>query len=280
MNSMDGFEFSQSSLQDYVDCRRRFQLRYLQRVAWPAIPAEPARENERHIQRGERFHRLAQQYLLGIPEAKLTRMAEADEDHHLRAWWDHFLEAIPPSLNGVRHVEVSLSALLEGHRLLAKYDLLLIQSDAQIVIYDWKTASHRPRRDRLSQRLQTRVYPYLLVKAGSVLNNRQPIAPDSVSMIYWFSDPQMEPETFKYSHARFKEDEQHLRSLVAEISGLSFNDFSQAASEAPCRYCVYRSLCNRGSRAAEMGSEDQPEFDEAGNESLDFNLEQIGEISF
>ena len=45
----EGFRFSQSSLQDYVDCRRRFQLRYLQNLAWPALQSEPALENERGV---------------------------------------------------------------------------------------------------------------------------------------------------------------------------------------------------------------------------------------
>jgi len=30
------FTFSQSSLQDYYDCPRRFELRYLSRLIWPA----------------------------------------------------------------------------------------------------------------------------------------------------------------------------------------------------------------------------------------------------
>ncbi len=87
MYPLEHFEFSQSSLQDYVDCARRFQLRYLDRVAWPAVQAEPVQENERHIQRGERFHRLAQQFLLGISPEKLARMAAADVDENLQVWW-------------------------------------------------------------------------------------------------------------------------------------------------------------------------------------------------
>ena len=68
MKSFEQFDFSQSSLQDFTDCRKRFYLRYIQKVAWPALQAEPVIEFERHIQRGERFHRLAQQFLMGIPE--------------------------------------------------------------------------------------------------------------------------------------------------------------------------------------------------------------------
>jgi hypothetical protein len=73
----DDFQFSQASLQDYVDCRRRFQLRYLLELAWPAIQAEPAEDQEMHGQQGELFHRLVQQHQLGIPAARLASMAQA-----------------------------------------------------------------------------------------------------------------------------------------------------------------------------------------------------------
>jgi len=280
MDPLDGFEFSQSSLQDYIDCRRRFQLRYLKRVAWPAVQARPARENERHIQGGERFHRLAQQYLLGIPEAHLSRMADADEDQHLHAWWHNFLAVIPGTLNGTQHVEVTLTAPLENFRLIAKYDLVLIQPDGQVIIYDWKTSSRQPSRKWLSERMQTRVYPYLLVSAGADLNNGQPFSPEAVKMIYWFADPGMKPVTFTYSQMRWEEDGQHLRSLVNELAHLDSHNFTMAATQAPCGYCVYRSLCNRGTQAGSLGEEDTPEFEYDPAESLNFSLEQIGEISF
>jgi len=54
--------FTQASLQDYADCPRRFQLRYVERVAWPALEADSALENERHMQQGIAFHRLAHQH--------------------------------------------------------------------------------------------------------------------------------------------------------------------------------------------------------------------------
>ncbi len=36
------FHFSQSSLQDYLDCPRRFELRYLQKVKWRLPSASPS----------------------------------------------------------------------------------------------------------------------------------------------------------------------------------------------------------------------------------------------
>lgn len=62
MNALSSpFTFSQSSLQDYFDCPRRFELRYIDRLNWPAVEAEPALENERRLREGTYFHRLAQQ---------------------------------------------------------------------------------------------------------------------------------------------------------------------------------------------------------------------------
>ncbi len=80
-----GFRFSQSSLQDYVDCRRRFQLRYLQNLAWPALQSEPALENERFMLRGSLFHQLTQQFFSGVPA---DRLQAAIADPHLAGWWE------------------------------------------------------------------------------------------------------------------------------------------------------------------------------------------------
>lgn len=280
MDPLDRFEFSQSSLQDFVDCHRRFQLRYLQRVAWPAVQAEPARENEQYMQRGERFHRLAQQYLLGVPEEKLTRMANADEDENLLHWWQNFLECIPRQLNGARKVEVTLEAALARFRLVAKYDLVLLRPEGGAVIYDWKTSIHRPGRARLLERLQTRIYPYLLVQAGALFNQGTPFQPEQIEMIYWFAEPGQQEERLSYSRDRFAEDEAYLRELVEQIAGLGSQEFTMAETEKPCGYCVYRSLCRRGVRASALSAGAEDGFEPGEGGSLDFDLEQIGEISF
>ena len=88
---------SQSSLQDYHDCPRRFELRYLQRLAYPAIETEPALENEKHQQEGEYFHRLVQQHLIGIPKEQIGKLANTD---NLQRWWENYLNA--KDLTGLR----------------------------------------------------------------------------------------------------------------------------------------------------------------------------------
>ena len=282
MDPLKGFEFSQSSLQDFVDCKRRFDLRYLRRLAWPALQVEPARENERHMQRGERFHRLAQQYLSGAPPEFLARMAQADEDENLQRWWQNFMEDIPAELTGRRHVETTLAAplatpTLARFRLVAKYDLVLARPDGRMRIYDWKTSIHRPRSQTLRERLQTRVYPYLLVQAGAIFNHGSPVQPEQIEMIYWFTEPGQAPEILPYDRARWQADGEILHALVDQIRALPPDGFEMCANEAVCRFCVYRSLCDRGIRPGQVVDR---ELEPERREDLDFSLEQIVEIEF
>jgi hypothetical protein len=277
----ESFEFSQSSLQDYIDCHRRFQLRYIERLAWPAIQAEPARENEQLMQRGERFHRLAQQYLLGLPPEKLARMAGAGQDENLLRWWENFTTSSPAQLPGEKYAEVSLAVPLGGFRLKAVYDLVLFETGGKVIIFDWKTGMRRPKPAWLRERLQTRVYPYLLVEAGSVLNHRLPLAPEQVEMIYWFAEPGLEPERILYSAEQRESDRLFLLGLVEGLCTLPSDQYPLAADESACRFCVYRSLCNRGIQAGSReASQGEIEYDAERPDPLDFNLEQISEVGF
>jgi hypothetical protein len=272
------FDFSQASLQDYLDCPKRFQLRYLQQLHWPAPQAEPIRENEAAIRRGERFHRLAQQALVGVPPERLERAAAADPDPALARWWQHFQALLPSLQQGQLSVETLLAAPLGKYRLLAKYDLVQILPDeGKAVIYDWKTSPIPPRRARLAQRMQTRVYPYLLARAGAALNNRQPILPARIEMVYWFAEFPAQVERFAYTEKRFKQDGSELAGLVAEIAGLKEDQFPKTEDEKICRFCVYRSLCARGDQAGLL-EESEEDFEPEGE--IEINIDQIGEIGF
>ncbi len=291
------FQFSQGSLQDYVDCPRRFQLRYIQRLAWPAVEAEPALENERHLQQGAAFHRLVHQHVLGLSPERLSSMVT---DKDLSRWWHNYLESAPANLGELRYPEVVLSAPVSGHRLVAKYDLITLAGSSGLgrrplpiekaVILEWKTSRKRPRRKWLAKRLQSRVYPYLLVRAGSHLshlNEGQPFQPEQVEMVYWFANFPKDPERFLCDAAQYDADGAYLASLVEEIKelvlslskGLGDEDFALTAQERRCRYCPYRSLCRRGVRAGALDeAEDEPEWGDDFEIALDF--EQIAEIEY
>ncbi len=263
------FTFSQSSLQDYADCPRRFQLRYMDQLSWPAIDTEPVVENERRQVEGQIFHRLVQQYLLGVPSENLSRMANTP---NLERWWNNFKREFG-SL-GEFHPELILSAPIGNHRLVAKYDLVAVQ-DNKATIYDWKTYAKRPRDEWMSARWQTRVYRALLIQAGAHLNDSKPFEPEQIEMIYWYADFPSEPTKFKYDANQFKRDWAVIEKVVKEIS--SVMEFPLTEDEKMCRFCVYRSYCNRGAQAGQI---DETQAEMESEAAFDVNFEQIGEIEF
>ena len=263
---------SQSSLQDYVDCARRFQLRYLDRLLHPALESEPALQNEIHQREGELFHRLVQQSLIGVPGEQIARVANTE---NLRRWWDNFVMSFQNLAEvGSRFPEATLSAPIRNYRLVAKYDLLAV-TDNKVTIYDWKTYRKRPRNEWLSARMQSRVYRALFVQARAHLNGGQPFEPEQIEMVYWFSDFPNDPARFAYTAAQYKRDWDLLTKLADEIRAAS--SFPLTEDNTRCLFCPYRSYCERGVRA---GDADLAETEMEAEELFDVNFEQIGEIAF
>ena len=262
---------SQSSIQDYSDCPRRFKLHYLDRLTYPAIESEPALENEIKQQEGQLFHRLVQQFLLGMDGEILGRLAASPD---LSRWWRNYLDHGPALQGCTLFPEYSLSAVLGASRLLAKYDLIAIRGE-KILIYDWKTYTHQPRKDWLAARWQTRVYPALLARCGGFLIGQESIPPQKIRMHYWFPEFPGEPAVFDYTPEQFRRDWSALESLAGEI--LSIQEFPKTDDLAKCKYCTYRSYCGRGQAASmEAGQEGEWELPAAS----DIDFEQIGEIAF
>ncbi|GAB4428590.1 MAG: PD-(D/E)XK nuclease family protein [Anaerolineales bacterium] len=267
------FAFSQASLQDYADCPRRFQLRYIEQLNYPANQFEQALENEKHMQEGQGFHRLAQQALIGIPAETLDALANTPS---LEKWWENFKHFSRTSLTGLKglYPEATLSAPLGTFRLLAKYDLIAFRED-QVIIYDWKTYRKRPRNEWLAARWQTRVYRAVLIAAGTKLNGGKPVVPERCEMVYWFANFPEEPCILPYSEAQFKRDWDALVRLTEEIQSAS--SYPQTDDRQKCSYCPYRSYCDRGVGAGDF---EEAEAEMETEALFDVNFEQIGEIEF
>ena len=88
MKLPDHFSFSQYNLQDYVDCKFRFLLKHIHQLAWPAIESEPLLLQEARMELGQQFHRLIQQYFIGVEPGVLSNSIQTSE---LADWWQAFL---------------------------------------------------------------------------------------------------------------------------------------------------------------------------------------------
>lgn len=268
--------FSQSSLHDYDVCARRFELKYIEKLAWPALVAEPAGRFEALMKRGADFHQMIHQHHLGVPAENITARIASPE---VGAWWRAYLDspyARDGAMVGQRHPEVMLHANRYGGRLIAKYDLLIF-TEREALIVDWKTGQHTPSADELRGRWQSKLYPYLLVEAGAALAGRR-IEPDAVRMVYWFANAPQDAITLPYDAAQHAAIGDELAELVPRINAQTA--FDMTTDTRHCRLCVYRSLCDRGISAGDAAAftDDAPPFGEEDDVQID--MDQIIEIEF
>ena len=272
--------FSQSSLQDYEDCPRRFELRYLRHCRWPGPNSKDALLWEQVTERGFAFHRLLSQLHSGISLDILERVAAADSD--LLRWWQAYAHQPPTDVPGeVRLCEATLLARIDSHQVEARFDLLAGSPQSRWLILDWKTNAHRSDQAWLARRLQTRVYPWVLVSAGVQLNGGVPIRPEQVEMCYWFAEFPAQPERLPYSTEQYEADGKMLSAMIAEIAqrvdqtdsaqGASAAAFPRTQNLAQCRFCVYRSLCWDSMQAGKLSEAKDTESEELTSVELDMD---------
>jgi CRISPR/Cas system-associated exonuclease Cas4 (RecB family) len=214
------------------------------------------------------------QHTLGIPEAALTATIS---DSDLLNWWHAYLHTPPPGLPAeVRRSEIRLSTPLGGYRLMARYDLLAIAPGKRAVIVDWKTSQRRSTRNWLAGRWQTRVYRYVLVEAGAELNGETAPSADQVELIYWFTNYPQQIERLAYDANQYADDRAALLAAVAEIAARDQENWPQTEDDKRCRYCTYRTLCDR-----ELVDAPEPDWEPHEEpEDWEIDLDQVGEIVF
>jgi hypothetical protein len=289
------FTFSQSSLQAYVDCARRFWLAYVEQLPWPAVEASPVQQHEELMRLGDRFHRLVQRSEEGIDSTQVATGLTPPLADWFAAYQQHRLADLPGDFTAVERILTIPLILSPAHaltpapafRLAAKYDLLAGTTDGRTVIVDWKTAKRRADPATLRQRLQTIVYPYVLVEASAGLP-WGPVQPEQVTMVYWFTAAPGQPVSFRYDTAQHEANGRRLHQLLAAVLAARGEvDFpkvtdTEANRRHLCAYCVYRSRCNRGVAAGELEALDDPEtfFAVDVEKALEFSLDDVEELAF
>lgn len=285
----EDFVFSQSNLQAFTDCPRRFWLAYIQRLRWPAVEAGPVQEYEYMMRLGSAFHRAVQRAEVGIEPDLIASQLEDPLDQWFEDYRRFRPRDLPSTVVGVETVlGIPFQASNDGpiFRLAAKYDLLAVEPGKRAMIIDWKTTRRRTEPHTLRQRLQSQVYPYVVVEASANLP-WGPIAPEQVEMRYWFTAAPDEPVNLRYDANQHAANYQLLQRLAAQIlAGEEEADFpmlpdTEANRQRVCAYCAYRSRCDRGITPGHLDAvDDTEELISTPQVALELNLDDVPEISF
>jgi len=270
-------QLSQSNLQDYLDCPRRFQLKVIEGLSWPAAYSEPIEIFEKSTRIGNIFHLICQQFFSGVDPVLIENSLS---DPVLQEMWDNFLPYGESLLQYHLYPEPLLSISFLEHKLIAKYDLIVEVNPKQYLIIDWKTTANKPPRSKLGKRLQTHLYPYIFSQAGNDLFLDNSISPAFIEMRYWYPLSSEHEEIFPYSdekNAKVKTDlEQILSKIITSISERT--EFQLTDDKTSCQYCVFRSLCNRGSTAGSF--EKYPPIEHEDLTYVQFDMNQVSEIDY
>ncbi|MCB0131509.1 MAG: PD-(D/E)XK nuclease family protein [Caldilineaceae bacterium] len=282
------FSFSQSSLQAFEECQRRFWLAYVAQLPWPAVEAAPVRDHELLMRQGAQFHRLIERVEIGMETATAPESLLPPLDKWFAAYLRWRPDDLPTEQIEVERVlSIPFATQAGRYRLLAKYDLIAAEAGGRVVIVDWKSSRRRSDPATLRRRLQSVVYPFVLVEASRHLD-WGPIRPEQVEMRYWFTADPHHPIIFAYDAEQHEANRRRLEGLLARIlAGATEHDFpkildTEENRRRTCSYCVYRSRCNRGVDAGDLDASDDAgdlfvvDLDTA----LEFTLDDVEELAF
>lgn len=275
----DNFVFTQSNLQDYVDCPRRFELRYLMGVRWPARNVDNEVDLRDWLAMGNQFHFMAHQFFSGLSAEVISRSIQ---DPMLMEWWQRFMAwHDEQDFSGQNHSETVLYAQVNGSRAAAKFDLINQQKDGRYRIIDWKTSLRKPGTARLLDRIQSSFYPLILVLAGKNLSPQAAqILPEQIEMMYWFTSNPDAPVVRGYDQSQFKADQSKYASLFQKIRSKRPGEFLLTEEIRHCQACSYRTMCDRMAEPGQTADyDDLAEENELVEllERMTSELDQIGE---
>lgn len=245
---------SQSHLNQLALCPRRFQYLFLDQFSAPITS-----EQQENLAWGNQFHRLMQQYELGLPVFSPAG-AETQSDP-IQQCVQCFIQATPDLFrsqpNHFRQSEHRRSLELQDYLLTVVYDLVILE-EHQARILDWKTYA-KPRSPQwLAADWQTRLYPFVLTETSS-------FQAEQISMTYWFvratqpgkAAPAPASAHFRYNSTLHEKNRADLTALLTQLTqwlddygnGKNLPQVHEAAGH--CATCSFARRCDRGQATAD-----------------------------
>jgi hypothetical protein len=236
---------SQGQLNLLETCPRKFQYVYLEQLGTPV-----SLEQQERLTWGSRFHLIMQQLELGLPVQSLVE-EDAQLQHWVTALMNAAKEVLTPSPQTFRESEHCRTLNFQGYLLMVVYDLL-IESETNAQIIDWKTYPLPQNKTWLAKDWQTRLYLYVLAETSDYF-------PEQLSMTYWFVKSQPQPKSlrFVYNNTQHEKTRQDLIQWLTRLDrwmedyckkGIPFPQVEQA--KGYCLDCKCAIRCDRSQESS------------------------------
>ncbi len=259
---------SRSNVSSFLTCPRRFQLRTLERLAWPDLALDL--KQRQAVEQGQHFHLTLERYFSGLPIDESAIL-----DRQLLDWWRRFEQRGPTLPEGRRLPEIRLSVPIGSHFLIGRFDLVIIEtrdSSPYAHIFDWKTSRPRSESD-LQSDWQTRLYLAMMAQSGSALiEDGSLLQAGNITLTYWYTDEPNSPRRINYSQNQHDKNWSDICTIVDEIdSCLQEDQWPLTDNWSHCRKCAYQAYCGRweAGRHEKVLAEEQAPY----HYELDFILE-------
>ena len=97
-------------------------------------------------------------------------------------------------------------------------------------------------------------------------------------MRYWFPSAPDRPEVIGYTKDKHEGNKELFAGLISEIKATQDGYFLLTGDERKCKFCEYRSLCERQVKAGDWKETDDSDLSSPMNTILD--IDQIGDMIF
>ena len=239
LKKLDKMFFSQSSLEIFNQCKIKFKKRYIDGLFWRNEVSD-SKESSR-TEKGRLFNLFAYRYFLNLDlnleviEAEHTELVE---------WLERLKRFVEIEDKSRYYPEFEIRMAIGQLKIQAKFDLIKVDKDGKVTIYDWKVNEKPLDAKRTLFSFQTIVYRYLLARSGEMLIQNN-IDPQNIKMIYWQPTHPVNPIGVEYSSRLFQEDEVFLSSHIEKILSCNFDAPNiRAVDEKVCKHCEFCSICN------------------------------------
>jgi hypothetical protein len=243
---------SAMALSTYQSCALRFRYRYLDNLYWSRAWGATD-EDRKALELGQNFHLMARRFYAGVDPAQV---ADPIDQKQLEHWLGLLQGYNPRTFDRQYYPELDLRLNRSGLKLMAKFDLVVVQPDGRAIIFDWKTEKRMPKREYLKKSMQTLIYRYMLCAAGGSYSPNGQFKPSDVTMIYWNPSFYTRPIELPYSDAQFAKDELYLQNLIAHILRTPRELFLATTQLSTCQRCEFNMLCH-GRRAEQLDRDDE-----------------------